>query len=492
MQGKLLVEDKKTITLKCLNGEVCYLILDKCKYPQLRDYKNLNKNTLPNEDCFFDMIEKIKENYNYWYKTYFKNDNHLLMEFYKVIYDYIKFEVVYTKESSLFKLVETNPNLKRKYIRELINKDLEDINKRTYINPTLLDYLNNCLNINDVLSKEVIKAIIMCNDYNLIRKGNRYILKKQKELIQEQISKNKNTYRNIMNNIDHINMYYREIVNKRLCISFLSVLMVIFSSSGLVFGHAAIKTSKKVMTYKTTHEIYSSLGTKEEHTEYESLLEDASYITVYNEPYLIDNVLYRDVDTYNINDFETLDELNKLYEIDFDLLKYEPVKIETIEVSENDIQECYKIIEKIRQDSTDTKEQTEELSFSKKMVYYFTGIILITLLLAIGALGIALIQEKIKGLKINKDYLKQFLSEFKINREDYRYYLNKLNLTLTDAIKLCDEIVGLEEIETLDDKYKQIIEEYKILRNQYGDLETNITNIDNDKLVKKYKRKGML
>lgn len=492
MQGELFVENKKTITLKCLNGESCYLILRSDKHPQLRDYKNLNKNTLPNEDYSFDMIEKIKENYNYWYKTYLKNDNLLLMEFYKVIYDYIKFEVVYTKESSLLKFIETNPNLKRKHIRELINKDLEDINKRTYINPTLLDYLNNCLKINDILSQEVIKAIIMCNDYNLIRKGNRYILKTRKSLIEEKLKQSKNVFNSIMNNIDHISMYYREIVNKRLSISILSVVMAISTSGCLILGHTVSnRSAKKEMTYKTTHEIYSSLGTKEEHTEYERLIEDTSYITIYNEPYFIDNVLYRDADTYSINDFETIDELNKLYEIDFDLLKYEPVKSETIEVSENDIQECYKIIEKIRQDTRDFKENLIEISNDDKILNNYARIVLFILSIGITVAGISCIKDEIKVLKIDKNYLKKFLTEFKYNKEDYQYYLNEIGLSLTDAIKLCDEIVGLEEIETLDDKYKQIIEEYKILRKEYGDLEVNITNIDNDKL-KKYKRKGML
>ena len=65
--------------------------------------------------------------------------------------------------------------------------------------------------------------------------------------------------------------------------------------------------------------------------------------------------------------------------------------------------------------------------------------------------------------------------------------LEQNGLTLDEALRRCDEIIGSDSLDELSDEYKQIIERYKEIRKTHTDLESLLKEKGLKRLLRKRK-----
>lgn len=119
-----------------------------------------------------------------------------LGEFCRVIYSYIKYEIINNDTSSILScIVENNFEIDR--FNDMINKEKNEIMKSTYGNIELINLLERSLQISDgVLHDNIIRTIIMCNDPLSIRNANVKKLNNLKEKVLLSIDELKKTLSN--------------------------------------------------------------------------------------------------------------------------------------------------------------------------------------------------------------------------------------------------------------------------------------------------------
>lgn len=438
---------------------------DKYKLPKLvGDYDLSEKEKVDKSiDLLIKVIEKNLET--------FSKDEFVKNEFLKVVYEHIKIEICHSLNRTS-KLLEVS----KEYgldIESLVRKDIENIKCSTYVDSEMLEYFKRTLKIHDnILNPNVIKSIVMCTNYELIRKGNKAILDNSYQSLKE------TNYEDLKENIKTQN----KIVKKRLKekrkdfirTSLIGTLMVLTIGASILgfkpISNIASYNAGTIITYKTTTESYTSLGNFNETEEYMDLSIESPKVTltIYGEPYEVNGELLRKIEKYNVKDFETTSDLEKYYNIDFDSLLIEPFFTNTQKLEEDDSLEKYIEVSRITQDKESPNEEQNKR-------YYVE--ILIVLCLAL--VGIAFIPLGIEYIKLRRSLEFLDVSKTLYNDETYKLILliNKCKkileengYTLSDAIKLCDEIVGRDSYDDLGDEYKKTIETYKKIRDEHSEL----------------------
>lgn len=469
---------------------------DRRKHPRI--YNMLATPKTMTDEEFFDeikieislIITELTENPNL-----FNSDKFIKSEFLKVLLKLIKIELCYSKKSTLLEfLIKENYNIE--LLKSLIKKEIEGFYASSFGNPELTEYLNRNISIyNDFLSPSIIRALVMCTDYELIRKGNLHILNEYKEEL-ENLSFSENRKEKIVkNSLKFLKEKSKNAttlnIRKRFCASALAILIG-FGGTGIVKTFLSLNDSK-VTTYKTIHETYTSLGDKEIIEEYLSLIiNNTPKLKIYGETYEKDGIFYKDVTTYKINDFSETTDLSKYYDIDFNLLPIEPEEITTEIVSEKDYLEEYKVIEKYTQDESDTKEIIRERELSEKILSNILAFLISILeVVAVVCFGLPTLLSffKVKDQYIyTKKLCKEKTDSIKELIEDCLSLLKKSGLTIEDAIKLCDEIAYSQDLNDLDEEYLRVINTYKTLKEQNQALIESLNKTSDDKIIKKYEK----
>jgi len=276
-------------------------------------YKDIHKRPSLEPNELSKKVEFIKKSICNWeYLVVVNNlDEFLQNEFLKVIYDTIKQELITNiYESELLEYI-IDRGFKLEIFKNMIKEDITEINSSSFINIELLNYLNRTIEMKGILSKHVIKGIIMCNDYDKIREGNSKYLDNQNKTVNHDLS---NIKRRIKNEISHIKDNIRKLrkkLTKQLIVR--TVVPTIFALVILAGGVYTKFTTDKIIresptaeTFNTTYTTYSSITNERilEETKYiEPLEENKIIMTIYDEPFLMDGRLYRVVKEYEINEF---------------------------------------------------------------------------------------------------------------------------------------------------------------------------------------------
>lgn len=438
---------------------------DKCKLPKLVCHNNLSKKEKVDKsiDLLIKVIERNLET--------FSKDEFVKNEFLKVVYEHIKIEICHSLDRTS-KLLDVS----KEYgldIESLVRKDIEEIKASTYVDSEMLEYFKRTLKLHDnILNPDVIKSIVMCTNYDLVRKGNKVILENYYQNLKE------TDYKDLKENIKTQN----KIVKKRLKekrrdfirTSLIGTLMVLTIGASILgfkpISNIASHNAGTIITYKTTTESYTSLGNFNETEEYMDLSIESPKVTltIYGEPYEVNGELLRKIEKYNVKDFETPSDLENYYNIDFDSLLIEPFFTDTKKLEENAPLEKYIEVSRIIQDKDSPNEEQNKR-------YYAEILIMLILLLII----ITLIPLSVEYFKLRRSLEFLDISKTLYNDETYKLILliNKCKqileengYTLSDAIKLCDEIVGRDSYDDLSDEYKRTIETYKKIRDEHSEL----------------------
>lgn len=109
-------------------------------------------------------------------------------EFIKVIYYYLKEEVTTNRNTSKILSTIISTHFKIDEFKTLVQEEINEINSYTFINSYLLEYLKQLLQVKSELSIDVIRAIIMCADYEKIREANYKILEKNSQFLSIKLS----------------------------------------------------------------------------------------------------------------------------------------------------------------------------------------------------------------------------------------------------------------------------------------------------------------
>lgn len=461
---------------------------DESKKPILRNKKY---NEVTYEKNLNEFVKEILFIINNWkgITVYNKLNEFAKRELLKVIYESIKIEIAFNKDrnSTILKHI-INYNFEISSFQEMIQKDLVEIMSSSFGDPELIELLTRTIKIknNDILNEDVIRSITMCTDYDLVRKGNKSILESLKKEITTNLNKVNLELENKFSKlrttiIENRESFKRYTISKRIVSGALAGVLLTIP----VVSKNIIKSENK--TYKTTHTIYSSIEEKKEETEYtKDSIDNSIIINVYGTPYLIDNTLYRDIKTYDMEYIETESELEKYCNFEFNLFPIEPNSITTVEVTEDDILEEYRTIEKINQDKNDTK------TLEQEEIDYLT-IIFLSIFIALGPIGIGttvIAFQKAWIKHLNKD-LEPNISEIQTLMTECLNTLKRNNLTLIEAIKLTDEIIGTEEYDNLPEEYKAVLDEYTKLKKENKELIETLNEDSVNKYIKKYEKKSI-
>lgn len=150
---------------------------DKSKTPEL--YSEV-LGPVQDEKTLNHYVEKIEELIHNWINIAPQYSDFIQGEILKAIYQYIKLELCYNENNQSKLLKKIRGNFYIEAFKNFVKDDINHIKSSTYIEPSLLEYLNQTLKISkNLLDDNLIRTIIMCLDYDLIRKGNTRCLKRR-------------------------------------------------------------------------------------------------------------------------------------------------------------------------------------------------------------------------------------------------------------------------------------------------------------------------
>lgn len=462
--------DKK-IYIKSKNGSYLSIYKDKTKSPTL---ECINEENLSEEEILEEKIEAILLLIKALSYEIFKND-FVKKEALKIIYEYIKIEICYNEEGKskiLEKVKEKNLD-----ITKLVQKDIEEMACSAYIDPSLYEYFKNVQKLyKNTYDENIIKAIIMCTNYGLIKKGNKHILDNKYQTLKQT-----RYYRLTYDTKIEIEKTQKELKAKRKDLLKVVILAIgtiaTVVTSNLIYNHFNNHFQNEVpkeTQYQTITETYTSLDTYEKEEGLSEYLIDPSRIllTRYEKAYESDGELLRKVSMYYVTNFETTKDLKKYYEIDFDNTLFQPFSHKIIKVEEDAPLEEYIEIERMTQDEENKIEKP-----NKTISFATNGALAI---ICVGILGLSLIYE---GKKIIEYY--EYFDTSKIIYKDQEEKLKKLikrcqkileknGYTLQSAMKRCDEIIGTSSYKELTEEYKETIEMYQKIKKEHEELEKTI------------------
>ena len=176
-------------------------------------YRNIYKRPELDSNELSEKVEFIKHFIANWENLIVKNnmDEFLQNEFLKVVYDTIKLELITNIYNSELLEFIINHDFKLRMFRNMIKEDITEIKSSTFANLEFIDYLTRALEVKDILSNEVIRIIIMCNDYEKIREGNSIYLDNQNKKLNSELS---NVKTRVKREITHIKDNIRELRKK--------------------------------------------------------------------------------------------------------------------------------------------------------------------------------------------------------------------------------------------------------------------------------------
>jgi len=469
---------------KLFKGEDWHLkvYVNKSKMPEL--YSTILGPVL-DEKSLSKYIQKLEELIDKWNSITKQYSDFVKEELLKAIYYYIKLELCFSEnnKSKLLKKIKES-KFEEYTFSMLIKDDLKTIKSYTFIEPEMLEYLERTAMLcTDILDDNLIRSIIMCMDYDLIRKGSKSLLESKLSAIE--ISDYHDSLYNVRNKRVTHKTYSDWKRKDSVKTSFFASLLALTIGAG-VFVDAkisvGIKEASVTKTYKTKIETFTSLGGYTEEEKYYPRYDtQTSILKVYSEPFESEEGLVRKVDYYQIYNFATTEELEKYYALDLSLLS--PYYTETVKVTENG--QSYMEIEKITQDLT---ESVDEVDYNGYISLSILIVILTALILLIPG-----IPECNKLINTFREYLidkeicknsKEHLSNALIQAQ---LLLEQNGLTLNEALRRCDEIIGSDSLDELSDEYKQIIERYKEIRKKHTDLESLLKERDLKRVLRKRK-----
>ena len=469
---------------KLFKGEYWHLkvYVNKSKMPEL--YSTII-GPVVDEKSLSKYIQKLEELIDKWNSITKQYSDFVKEELLKSIYYYIKLEICFSEnnQSKLLKKIKES-KFEEHTFSMLIKEDLKTIKSLTFIEPEMLQYLERTAMLcTDILDDNLIRSIIMCMDYDLIRKGSKSLLESKLSAIE--ISDYHDSLYNVRNKRVTHKTYSDWKRRDSLKTSFFASLLALTIGAGVFVDakiSAGIKEASVTKTYKTKIETFTSLGGYTEEEKYSPRYDkQSSLLKMYSEAFESEEGLVRTVDYYQISDFDTTDELEKYYTLDLSLLS--PYYTEVIKADENG--QGYIEIEKTTQDLT---ESVDEVDYDG-----YIGMSLLIVLLTAVILLLPGIPECNKLINTFREYLidkeicknsKEHLSNALIQAH---LLLEQNGLTLDEALRRCDEIIGSDSLDELSDEYKQIIERYKEIRKTHTDLESLLKEKGLKRLLRKRK-----
>jgi len=465
-------------------GNKWHLIVykSKNKYPKL--YSEI-LGPVKDEKTMSIYVETLSKLIEKWRPITKNHTDFIKEELLKSIYYYIKLELCFNEnnQSNLLKKIKEN-NFYIDKFNTFIEDDLNIIKSSIFIDIQILEYLKQTLTIsNDLLSNQVIRCIIMCTNYDLIRKGD-------KSIIETKLSTTKVTgYQNILYEVKNRRTTFKKNSHLKrkysIKTSFFASLLALTVGAGTFVDvkiHEGLKNASITHTYKTKVETFTSLGGYTEEEKYMPKYDEASSILKsYSETFETEEGLVRTVEYYQIYDFNTTNELEKYYTLDLSLLK--PYYKDVVESDGND--QSYIEIEKITQDLNDVEDEIDYDGYigMSILLILVTALILILPCLAEVFTIMASYNRYLLEKEISKKYKKILYNTLM----QARNLLEQNGLTLDEALRRCDEIIGTDSLDDLSSEYKQIIERYKEIRKEHTDLENLLKQRDLKRILRKRK-----
>lgn len=469
---------------KLFKGEDWHLkvYVNKSKMPELystilgpvRDEKSLSK-----------YIQKLEELIDKWNSITKQYSDFIKEELLKSIYYYIKLELCFSEnnQSRLLKKIKES-KFEEYTFSMLVKEDLKTIKLYTFIEPEMLKYLERTVMLStDILDDNLIRSIIMCMDYDLIRKGSKSLLESKLSTIE--ISDYHNSNYNVRNQRATHKTYSHWKRKDSLKTSFFASLLALTVGVGVFVDAKSIKNIKEdstVKTYKTKIETFTSLGGYTEEEKYFPRYDkQSSVLKVYSEATQSEEGLVRTVDYYQISDFDTTDELEKYYTLDLSLLS--PYYTETVKVTENG--QSYIEIERATQDLTESVDEIDYDGYIGMSI--FICLMTAVMLLLPGVPETLKLIDTFRNYLIDKELCKKSKEHLSNALIQAQLLLEQNGLTLNEALRRCDEIIGSDSLDELSDEYKQIIERYKEIRKTHTDLESLLKEKGLKRLLRKRK-----
>lgn len=480
--------------MKYVNGQLREWSLevskDERKRPTLENDDDFFDNFLNDEKCLKKHIEYIITFLSHYDELCQQNkmDEFIQDEFLKVVYDHIKLELVYNRyESKLLNFIIEN-NFKINEFNNMVKRDIEEINRSTYGNLTFIEYLNTSIKLNDLLSREVIRNIVMCTNYDLIKNTSKNRLKTNSKKTRNALDKIRASLKTTLTYTkdeirENRKKYKRAIIKRNIAISL--ILCTILGTGCVVKkqtdNYIETETPPK---FKTTYTTYSNISNTSVTEDYSEKINDYSPILkIYSKAYQENGVLYRDITTYKVEDFIDTSDLEKYYNYDFSIVK--PTDIDSkVVVKSDEPKEEYREVLKIYQDKTDAIHNMSKLEY---MFYLIIPTIFISAIpVYMEAFYISIVNERI--YEINRKCYPSFveaqrlITKLKESGEDIGKFLK-------ESVLLCDELIGSEDISSLSEECQSLIKEYENFRNEHAELLEQITNDEINEYIKKYEKK---
>lgn len=443
-------------------------------------------------DDFFNNENHLKEHKHIEYIILFlthydelcqinKMDEFLQSEFLKVVYDHIKLELAYNRyESKLLNFIIEN-NFKINEFNDMVKYDIDKINRSTYVDSEMLEYFKRMLKThNELLNVNVIRSIVMCTNYELIRNASKNRLKSNFQNTKSTLKDLKLNLKYLLidkkNKIKECRNEYKKIIKKKNIVISLAILIIISAS----FGATKLVEPR----LKTTYMTYSNVSSPTITEDYELKIDDNTpTLKIYSEAYLEDGIFYRDIETYKVEDFTSTSALEEYYNYDFSII--EPINIDKkVIVNDNELKQEYREVLKIYQDEND------EIKINNDLGCVLSIIVMTALLSAVPLIPVAAVIDKtnfdIEEIKM-KYYpifveAQRLITKLKESGEDIGKFLK-------ESVLLCDELIGSEDISSLSEECQSLIKEYENFRNEHAELIEQITNDEINEYIKKYEKK---
>lgn len=196
-------------------------------------------------------------------------DQHELI---RAIYECIKLEIAFNpKRTSQILNYICMYHFKTKEFIELIENDINEINGLSFANIEFIRLLKeNIKSSNSLLNSSVILSIIMCSDFNLIKRGNLEILESYKQRLNYEIIRSNEEANKIVKlklNLKSIMKKTNILETKKKICSGLLALTLLGSSGALASKIIASEKS----TYAIETQIFTSLGKESNEINYSSI-----------------------------------------------------------------------------------------------------------------------------------------------------------------------------------------------------------------------------
>lgn len=482
-ESKIEREDK-IITIRTddvLETSYLYIYKDKYRKPTLKTMRDYRRKT--ERQKIQKQVKLILLYFDNW--PYIVSNNNLSEydqhELIRAIYECIKLEIAFNpKRTSQILNYICMYHFKTKEFIELIENDINEINGLSFANIEFIRILKeNIKSSNSLLNSSVILSIIMCSDFNLIKRGNLEILESYKQRLNYEIIRSNEEANKIVKlklNLKSIMKKTNILETKKKICSGLLALTLLGSSGALASKIIASEKS----TYAIETQIFTSLGKESNEINYSSIEPIIlKTLEVYNEAYMENGELYRTIDTYDLTG--TTSTSNEEY-YSLDLTSLPILETKTIPLEDDDIPNSYKAISELKV----RKRSLGEIGF----VSFLSFCVLETTVLIVPFnLGKIYIDNKNDKLGVLYSEYQELMQDLILNINTCKEFLEKNTQTLYRLLVLCEEIIHSCDISELSFEDKSTINAYEDIRKRCLEIQSILNDEELDKYVKKYMKK---